>query len=161
MPRLFIIFFLLLHNLISNGQSKDSIIEVVSNHLPSHFICNNVPCSGVKQGYYINGNIAINGRFRKGKAIGKVNNYSLSGHLETVRYFRKGNIQRALSYDTSGRLTRDLNWKKQQSTTYHYDADGQATKKEIFIWKNVGWSNGVTEIYEKKSNIWVRVDNRQ
>src|SRR5688572_29941087 len=135
MIRLLFILFLLSYNMISNGQSRDSIIEVVSDHLPRHFTCNTVPCSGVKQGYYINGNIEISGRFRKGRATGKLNNYSLSGHLETVRYFRKGNMQKVLSYDTSGRLTKDLNWKKEQSTTYHYDSDGQAIKKEVFIWK--------------------------
>ncbi|MES2430752.1 MAG: hypothetical protein V4556_07420 [Bacteroidota bacterium] len=143
-----------------SAQVKDSIIEVTFSHSPKQFICNNQLCKGKQVGYYFNGIIEIKGRFKKGRAKGKVNNYDSAGKLETVRFFKKGYIKRSLSFDSLQRLTRNLDFGKRKTTTYYYDNTGQPIKKEILIWQGADWSKGTRLMYERKNDKWVKITDR-
>lgn len=84
-------------NIYHKGLNKDTIVissifDIAYSPMFPHFsgwICCDEKCEGYQVDYYNNGNIRIEGTFRKGKAIGELKYYNLDGTLSTIRHFTK------------------------------------------------------------------------
>lgn len=78
------------------GLNTDTIsFNPIEEYLEQHpqpdfyWFCCSEKCSGYQIDYYNNGNIRVEGLFKKGKAIGEIKYYNVNGTLSTILYYNK------------------------------------------------------------------------
>ena len=135
---------------------KDSILEVVSDHLPRVFYSNNKLCNGYAICYYPNGRVKMDGTFTKGKGIGVIRNYFEDGGIEDERHFKKGKLLKVYSFLPSGLLKRELDWKINLATLYYYNSANEPIKKIITPLTNNSKREIASETYLRKEGKWIK-----
>jgi antitoxin component YwqK of YwqJK toxin-antitoxin module len=149
-----IFLFLLVSNLMF-GQTSE-IVEVINGHQGGLlFLCGSKSCDGYNVDTFLTGSKRIEGKFSHGKAVGIITSYFQNGNVSDYRYFANGKLNKVETFDSTGKLIKELNWKKKNSITYEYGSQGLVSKT-VFDWKHVGWQNGKTTLYKWENNKWVK-----
>jgi hypothetical protein len=138
------------------GQNSTEIVEVVNGHKRGLlFLCGSKSCDGYQVDSFPNGSKRMEGKFSNGKAIGNIKSYFQNGNIFEYRYFTNGHLSKVETFDSTGKLIRQLDWKKKKSITYGYNSKGLLSKTK-FVWKRVSWQNGITTYYKWENNMWVK-----
>ena len=155
--KLLLLHIFLIYSQIVLSQRRDTIMEVFNDHnLIPYFQCNEGACHGYKVEYFADNKKHIEGKFKHGKAVGVVKTYYKTGQLQDERDFRNGKLIHSITYNTDGKLIRDLNFRKQVSTEYQYDDQGKVKRKVVFYWKGLGWDKGEKTVFIIKDDNWVK-----
>ncbi|WP_153798511.1 hypothetical protein [Foetidibacter luteolus] len=155
MKRLILILLSLSFSHLIIGQTSE-IVEIVNGHKGTLlFLCGGKACNGYHVEFFSNGYKKTEGKFSKGKAVGIIKAYFQNGNIFDYRYFTNGNLTKVETFDSTGKLVKQLDWKKKKSITYEYGSGGLLSKT-VFSWKHVGWKNGKTTFYKWENNKWVK-----
>jgi hypothetical protein len=148
------IFLILCQNALS--QRRDTIIEVINHDPRPYFQCTAGACHGYTVDYYENQQTHIEGKFKHGKTVGLIKTYYKTGQLQDERNFRNGKLIHSIIYDSVGKLSRDLDFRKQIITEYQYDDQGKVERKIVFNWKGHRLRKGERTVFINKNGNWIK-----
>jgi antitoxin component YwqK of YwqJK toxin-antitoxin module len=146
-------------SVISNAQTKDSVLYFSSGKIQAEGRCINGLREGEWKSYYESGNLRMKGEYKNGELEGLWKSYFENGNKKRIEFYQNGKIGgedytytgKNLEYYENGNLKEEFNWEngRLNGIQKKYYSDG-TLKKEVNCTN--GLFNGpMREFYQNKN----------